>query len=104
MSGSCKSTITHANHDNKYNVTLLHDDAFIINVKEKYSIALEPAYFDKTQDYPMGCNDNKYIITLQNNGAIECEDGNLYVVSEDIRNDNGRAIKSKLWTPNRVDR
>lgn len=104
LSGSGKSTITHAKHDNKYNVTVLHDDAFIINVKEKYSIALEPAYFDKTQDYPMGCNDNKYIITLQNNGAIECEDGNLYVVSEDIRNDNGRAIKSKLWTPNRVDR
>ncbi len=104
LSGSGKSTITHAKHENKYDVTVLHDDAFIINTKEKYSIALEPAYFDKTQDYPMGCDDNKFIITLQNNGAIQGEDGKLYVVSEDIRNGNGRAVKSKLWSPNRVDR
>lgn len=104
LSGSGKSTITHAKHDNKYDVTVLHDDAFIINTKQKYSIALEPAYFDKTQDYPMGCDDNKYIITLQNNGAIADKEGKLYVVSEDIRNGNGRAVKSKLWSPNRVDR
>jgi len=26
------------------------------------------------------------------------------VVSEDLRNGNGRAVKSKLWSPNRVDR
>ncbi len=104
LSGSGKSTITHAKHENKYDVTVLHDDAFIINTKEKYSIALEPGYFDKTQDYPMGCEDNKFIITLQNNGAIADEDGKLYVVSEDIRNGNGRAVKSKLWSPNRVDR
>ncbi len=104
LSGSGKSTITHAKHDNKYDVTVLHDDAFIINTRQKYSIALEPAYFDKTQDYPMGCDDNKFIITLQNNGAIADKDGKLYVVSEDIRNGNGRAVKSKLWSPNRVDR
>ena len=103
LSGSGKSTITHAKHDDKYDVTVLHDDAFIINTKEKYSIALEPAYFDKTQDYPMGCEDNKYIITLQNNAAIRGEDGKLYVVSEDLRNGNGRAVKSKFWSPNRVD-
>src|SRR5574344_855087 len=54
LSGSGKSTITHAKHDGKYDITVLHDDAFIINVKEKYSIALEPAYFDKTADYPLG--------------------------------------------------
>ncbi len=104
LSGSGKSTITHAKHDNKYDVTVLHDDAFIINVKEKYSIALEPAYFDKTQDYPMGCDDNKYLITVQNNGVISDESGKLFVVSEDVRNGNGRAVKSKLWSPNRVDR
>jgi len=104
LSGSGKSTITHAKHDDKYDVTVLHDDAFIINTDEKYSIALEPAYFDKTQDYPMGCEDNKYIITLQNNAAVTDEEGKLYVVSEDLRNGNGRAVKSKLWSPNRVDR
>ncbi len=35
LSGSGKSTITHAKHDNKYNVTVLHDDAFIINIEDK---------------------------------------------------------------------
>lgn len=104
LSGSGKSTITHAKHNNKYNITVLHDDAFIINVHDKYSIALEPAYFDKTQDYPMGCEDNKYIITQQNNGVIQGKDGKFYAITEDIRNGNGRAVKSKLWSPDRVDR
>ena len=104
LSGSGKSTITHAKHNNKYDITVLHDDAFIINVGEKYSIALEPAYFDKTQDYPFESEDNKYIITQQNNGVIQGKNGKLYSVTEDIRNGNGRAIKSKLWSPNRVDR
>lgn len=104
LSGSGKSTITHAKHNNKYDITVLHDDAFIINVDKKYSIALEPAYFDKTQDYPIGCEDNKYIITQQNNGVIQAKDGKLYSITEDIRNGNGRAVKSKLWSPNRVDR
>jgi phosphoenolpyruvate carboxykinase (ATP) len=104
LSGSGKSTITHNVHDGKYDVTVLHDDAFIINAEKKYSIALEPSYFDKTQDYPMDCEDNKYILTLQNNGAIKYQDGKIYPVTEDVRNGNGRAVKSKLWSPNRVDR
>lgn len=104
LSGSGKSTITHAKHDGKYDITVLHDDAFIINTKDKYTIALEPAYFDKTADYPIGCEDNKFILTQQNAGAIMKEDGLVYSVTEDIRNGNGRAVKSKLWSPNRVDR
>ncbi len=104
LSGSGKSTITHAKHNNKYNITVLHDDAFVINMKDKYTIALEPAYFDKTADYPIGCDDNKYILTQQNAGAIMTSDGKVVSVTEDIRNGNGRAVKSKLWSPNRVDR
>lgn len=104
LSGSGKSTITHARHNNKYDITVLHDDAFIINVHDKYTIALEPAYFDKTQDYPLEFEDNKYILTHQNNGVIQGADGKLYPITEDIRNGNGRAVKSKLWSPNRVDR
>ena len=104
LSGSGKSTITHARHGEKYDITVVHDDAFVINVKDKYSIALEPAYFDKTQDYPMDCADNKFILTLQNNGVTRYPDGSLKVVSEDLRNGNGRAVKSRLWSPNRVDR
>lgn len=104
LSGSGKSTITHAKHDNKYDVTVLHDDAVVINVKEKYAIALEPAYFDKMQDYPMGCEDNKYLLSVQNCGVAVNETGKKIVVSEDIRNGNGRAVKSRFWSPNRIDR
>jgi phosphoenolpyruvate carboxykinase (ATP) len=32
------------------------------------------------------------------------EEGKIQLVTEDIRNGNGRAIKSKLWSPNRVDK
>lgn len=104
LSGSGKSTITHAKHGGKYDVMVLHDDAFIINAKDKYAIALEPSYFDKMNDYPMGCEDNKYLLSLQNCGVTRLEDGRTVVVSEDMRNGNGRAIKSKFWSPNRVDR
>ena len=104
LSGSGKSTLTHARHDGKYGVTVLHDDAFIINTDTCASIALEPTYFDKTADYPMGCEDNKYLLTAQNCSATLDEEGKVVLVTEDIRNGNGRAIKSKLWSPNRVDK
>lgn len=104
LSGSGKSTITHAKHGGKYDVLVLHDDAFIINTDTCASIALEPSYFDKTNDYPTGCPDNKYLLTVQNCSATRDEDGNIVLVTEDIRNGNGRAIKSKLWSPNRVDK
>ncbi|MCI8895894.1 MAG: phosphoenolpyruvate carboxykinase (ATP) [Lachnospiraceae bacterium] len=105
LSGSGKSTITHAKHNNKYPaIKVLHDDAFIINADTCASIALEPTYFDKTADYPTACEDNKYLLTAQNCSATMDEDGKVVLVTEDIRNGNGRAIKSKLWSPNRVDK
>ncbi len=104
LSGSGKSTITHAKHNGKYGIKVLHDDAFIINDETCSSIALEPTYFDKTNDYPTGCPDNKYLLTVQNCSATRDADGKVVLVTEDIRNGNGRAIKSKLWSPNRVDK
>lgn len=104
LSGSGKSTITHAKHGGKYDITVLHDDALAVNVEKKYAIAMEPAYFDKVQDYPIGCEDNKYLLTLQNCGVTRAEDGRLIAVTEDVRNGNGRAMKSRFWSPNRVDR
>jgi phosphoenolpyruvate carboxykinase (ATP) len=104
LSGSGKSTITHAKHENKYDVTVLHDDAFVISSENGSSIALEPSYFDKTSDYPCSSPDNKFLITLQNCGATLDENEQVVLVTEDIRNGNGRAIKSKLWSPNRVDK
>ena len=108
LSGSGKSTLTHAKHDGKYDkfggIKVLHDDAFIINSDTCASIALEPTYFDKTNDYPTGCPDNDYLLTVQNCSATMDENGKIQIVTEDIRNGNGRAIKSKLWSPNRVDK
>jgi len=104
LSGSGKSTITHARHNGKYDITVLHDDAFIISTVDGSSIALEPAYFDKTQDYPLDCEDNKYLLTVQNNAATLDEDGNVVLLTEDLRNGNGRAMKSILWSPNRENK
>lgn len=104
LSGSGKSTLTHAKHKGKYGVTVLHDDAYIISSENGSTVALEPSYFDKTQDYPLTSPDNKFLITVQNCGATIDADGKMVIVTEDIRNGNGRAIKSKLWAANRVDK
>ncbi|HLR91777.1 MAG TPA: phosphoenolpyruvate carboxykinase (ATP) [Atopostipes sp.] len=103
LSGSGKSTLTHSKHEGKYDVTVLHDDAFIINQETGTSIALEPAYFDKTSDYPTGHPEQDYFVTVQNVGVTVNEKDEKVLVTEDIRNGNGRTIKSRYSTPNRVD-
>lgn len=102
LSGSGKSTITHSKHNGKYNITVLHDDAFIINNTDSSSISMEPAYFDKVQDYPTDSSDNKFLLTMQNVGATYDEFNKLVPVTEDIRNGNGRCLKSQYWTPHRA--
>lgn len=104
LSGSGKSTLTHAKHNHKYEVDVLHDDAFIISLKNGSSIALEPAYFDKTQDYPADHPEVDYFVTVQNVGVTQDENGNKVLLTEDLRNGNGRTIKSRYSTPNRVDK
>ena len=104
LSGSGKSTLTHAKHGGKYEIKVLHDDAFIINTDTCASVALEPTYFDKTADYPTGCPDNEYLLSAKNCSCTMDSEGKIQLVTEDIRNGNGRAIKSKLWSPNRVDK
>lgn len=104
LSGSGKSTLTHAKHDHKYDIKVLHDDAFIISIKDGSSIALEPSYFDKTNDYPTGHSEQDFFVTVQNCGVTLDENGRKKLVTEDIRNGNGRTVKSRFATPNRVDR
>ncbi|MCB4961715.1 phosphoenolpyruvate carboxykinase (ATP) [Streptococcus mutans] len=104
LSGSGKSTLTHAKHNGKYRIDVLHDDAFVISEEDGSTIALEPAYFDKTNDYPAGHREQKYFVAVQNCGAALDKEGHLRLVTEDIRNGNGRTIKSRFSTPNRVDR
>lgn len=104
LSGSGKSTLTHEKHDGRYDITILHDDAYVISTKDGSSVALEPSYFDKTQDYPTDHPSNKYLITVQNCGVTLDDEGNKVIVTEDLRNGNGRAVKSKLWAENRIDK
>ena len=103
LSGSGKSTITLAKPKNKGEVHVLHDDAFVISKDKGSTTALEPAYFDKTQDYPMSSEQIKYIVTAQNVGVTLDEENKKVLVTEDIRNGNGRSIKSRYATQNRVD-
>ena len=104
LSGSGKSTLTHAKHDDKYDIEVLHDDAFVISVEDGSSVALEPSYFDKTNDYPAGHREQDYFVTVQNCGVTLDENGHKVLVTEDIRNGNGRTVKSRYSTPNRVDK
>lgn len=104
LSGSGKSTLTHSTHDDKYDITILHDDAYVINDEDGSSVALEPSYFDKTQDYTCAHPANRYLLTVQNCGVTLDDNDNKVIVSDDIRNGNGRAIKSKLWAKNRVNK
>ena len=103
LSGSGKSTLTHEKHDGRYDISVLHDDAYIINTEDLSSIALEPTYFDKMQDYPVEHPANEFLLTLQNVGVTMDEEGRKVVLAEDVRNNNGRAIKSQFWTDNRVN-
>lgn len=102
LSGSGKSTITLAPHHN-YQVDVLHDDAFIVNKTTSSSIALEPAYFDKTQDYSLADTSTSYFLTMQNVGVTLDQSGKKVPVLQDIRNGNGRTVKSRFSTPHRLD-
>ena len=101
LSGSCKSTITLSDHNGKMDTTVLHDDAFIISNENGSSVSLEPAYYDKTQDYPLTKDQSKYFLTIQNCGATRDNEGKIVPVTEDIVNCNGRTVKSKFAAANR---
>ena len=104
LSGSGKSTLTHAKHDNKFDIEVLHDDAFLIDLEKGSSIALEPSYFDKTNDYPASHPEQDYFLTVQNVGVTLNENNERVLVTQDLRNGNGRTVKSRYSTPNRVDK
>lgn len=103
LSGTGKSTITLSNHGDKFPITVLHDDAFVINQKTGGTTALEPAYFDKTEDYSMDHPAINYFLTAENVGITLDKNGQKVLVTGDIRNVNGRCIKSRFATKNRKD-
>ncbi len=103
LSGSGKSSITNSlDHEGTLRkdekVTVIHDDAFLIDLENDVSVALEPSLFDKTdatkQDDPI----LKYFYSAQNIAVTTLPDGKgskKIMVNEDVRNNNGRCIKSR---------
>ncbi|GAB4422636.1 MAG: phosphoenolpyruvate carboxykinase (ATP) [Thermodesulfovibrionales bacterium] len=100
LSGSGKSSITNS-HDHagtlKKNekVTVIHDDAFLIDLENNISVALEPSLFDKTDAVAFQDPIIKFFYSAQNVAVTELPGGKRLIVAEDIRNENGRCIKAR---------
>ncbi|MFC1512896.1 phosphoenolpyruvate carboxykinase (ATP), partial [Thermodesulfobacteriota bacterium] len=100
LSGSGKSSITNSldhegllHEDEK--VTVVHDDAFLIDLENDVSVALEPSLFDKTDAVHFDDPQLKYFYSAQNIGVVKTDDGAKRMVNEDVRNSNGRCLKSR---------
>lgn len=99
LSGSGKSSITNS-HDHEGTLTkdekvsVVHDDAFLIDLEHDYTIALEPTLFDKTDAVKFDDPTIPYFYSAQNVGVTRT-DGEVKMVCEDVRNLNGRCLKSR---------
>ncbi len=103
LSGSGKSAITNSlDHDGTLGkdekVTVIHDDAFLIDLENDVSVALEPSLFDKTDATAFDDPILKYFYSAQNIAVtLQPRAGTVErrMVNEDVRNDNGRCLKSR---------
>jgi len=100
LSGSGKSSLTNSlDHGGTLKksekVTVIHDDAFLIGLDENLTIALEPSLFDKTDAVEFRDPIIKYFYSAQNVAVTDLGNGRKEIVAQDIRNDNGRCIKSR---------
>ncbi len=100
LSGSGKSSLTNSyDHAGTLNenerVTVIHDDAFLIDLDADSTVALEPSLFDKTDAVTFNDPIIKYFYSAQNVAVTQQPDGSRLLMAEDIRNDNGRCIKSR---------
>jgi len=103
LSGSGKSSITNSlDHEGTLKkdekVTVIHDDAFLIDLENDVSVALEPSLFDKTDATRLDDPILKYFYSAQNIAVTSLPDGKKVkktMVNEDVRNNNGRCIKSR---------
>ncbi len=108
LSGSGKSSHTNSKDNNGsfpkgVKTTILHDDAFQIDVKNKCCRVWEPSLFDKMDSRDPDHPDWKYVISTQNNGTIE-KDGKVVPLALDIRNGNSRAILDRDLLGNYTNR
>ncbi|OGG06674.1 MAG: hypothetical protein A3F83_06780 [Candidatus Glassbacteria bacterium RIFCSPLOWO2_12_FULL_58_11] len=85
LSGSGKSALT-----NRKGGVIIHDDAFVIDLKNNLSMALEPNLFDKTD---RGWTE-EMVFSFMNVGVVVI-DGKKIPLLNDVRNANGRCLKSR---------
>ena len=85
LSGSGKSALT-----NRKGGVIIHDDAFVIDLDDNCSMALEPNLFDKTD---RGWTE-EMTFSFMNVGVVEI-DGKKIPLLNDVRNANGRCLKSR---------
>ncbi|MBU0680820.1 MAG: phosphoenolpyruvate carboxykinase (ATP) [Proteobacteria bacterium] len=100
LSGSGKSSITNSlDHEGllraEEKVTVIHDDAFLIDLERDFSVALEPSLFDKTDAVIFDDPQLEYFYSAQNVGVMAMPDGSKRIVAQDVRNSNGRCLKSR---------
>ena len=100
LSGSGKSSLTNSlDHGGTLKkseaVTVIHDDAFLIGLDDNLTVALEPSLFDKTDSVDFRDPIIKYFYSAQNVAVTDLGNGKKELVARDIRNDNGRCIKSR---------
>jgi len=100
LSGSGKSSITNSlDHEGmltaEEKVTVIHDDAFLIDLERDFSVALEPSLFDKTDAITSDDSQLKYFYSAQNVGVMATGEGGKRMVHGDVRNNNGRCLKSR---------
>ena len=100
LSGSGKSSITNSSDHagtlkKNEKVTIIHDDAFLIALDENTTVALETSLFDKTDSVEFRDPIIKYFYSAQNVAVMDIGNGKREIVGQDIRNDNGRCIKSR---------
>jgi len=100
LSGSGKSSITNS-HDHEgtlkksERVTVIHDDAFLIDLEHNFTVALEPTLFDKTDAVEFEDPVISYFYSAQNVAVTVLPDGSKKMVCRDIRNENGRCLKTR---------
>ncbi|MBF0516529.1 MAG: phosphoenolpyruvate carboxykinase (ATP) [Nitrospirae bacterium] len=100
LSGSGKSSITNSpDHEGTLSadehVTVIHDDAFLIDLNNNFSVPIEPSLFDKTDAVAYEDPIIKYFYTAQNVAVTKLPDGQVKLICQDIRNRNGRCIKTR---------
>ncbi len=105
LSGSGKSSITNSlDHEGllkkSEKVTVVHDDAFLIDLDHDVTVALEPSLFDKTDAVTFEDQQLPYFYSAQNIAVTQTPDGKRLMVNEDARNNNGRCLKSRAMFRN----